>query len=92
MRKNRPKEGLSPLEQELSIRLKDSPVPVVHRAEIDAAARTAALWCVPAGKPWDRGLWRAALASVTAGAAHFWLRCAILLGSGNAAGLLWSDL
>ena len=92
MRKNRPKERLSPLEQELSIRLKDSPVPVVHRAEIDATARTAALWCVPAGKPWGRGLWRAALVSVTTGAAPFWLLCAFWLGSGVAAGLLWSDL
>ncbi len=92
MRKNRQREVFSPFEQELSNRLKDSPVPVVPWTEIDAAARTAALWCVPGRKPWSKGLWRAAMASVTAGAAPFWLLCAFLLGSSVAVGLLWSDL
>lgn len=92
MRKIRQGEAFSPFEQELSTRIKESPVPLVPQEEINAAAQAAALWCVPARSLWDKGLWRAALASVTAGAAPFWLLCAFLLGSGVAIGLLWSDL
>lgn len=91
MKKNRPEETFSPFEQELSNRLKDSPVPSVPPEEINAAAQAVSLWCTPAGNLWDKGLWRAALASVTADAGPFWFLCAFLLGSGIAVGLLWSD-
>lgn len=91
MKKNKPGMPIDPFEQELSTRIKESPVPPVPPEEISAAAQAAALWCAPTRSLWDKGLWRAALASVTAGAAPFWFFCAFLLGSGVAVGLLWSD-
>lgn len=91
MKKNKPGTPIDPFEQELSARIKESPVPPVPPEEISAAAQAAALWYTPTRSLWDKGLWRAALASVTAGAAPFWFFCAFLLGSGVAVGLLWSD-
>lgn len=92
MKKPESGKSFSPFEQELSRRFKEIPLPPVPQTEIDNTARTAALWCTPAGNLWSRELWRAALASLTASSASFWLLCAFLLGSGVAVGLIWSDL
>jgi len=91
MKKTDPEETLSPFEQELSHLLKASPIPSVPQEEIAAAARTAAAWSLPDRNLWRGDFWRAALASLTAGAASFWVFCAFLLGSGVAVALLWTD-
>lgn len=85
------KTPLSHFEEALARRMKETPLPAVPAARVDAAARTAAAWLAPAPRllgGWDKTLWRAALASLTAGSAPFWLLCAFLLGAGVAAGRL----
>lgn len=87
------KTPLSPFEEALARRMKQAPLPDIPPAQADTAARNAAAWLAPAPRLWgiwDRSLWRAALASLSAGAAPFWLLCAFLLGAGVAAGRLLS--